>query len=402
MSDEEAVVEVNNTSPLREITVPTFGGGPQQTQQTYTFKIPPSPPPPPAKRLSDDKINALSGAIAGVAAGIIVCPLDVAKTRLQAQGGLFSSPLHSSYKYRGMLGTLKTIVSEEGILGLYRGLTPIVVGYIPTWTIYFLIYEKAKAAISTYQNARPRQLRSNENLGKRSTPKSDISSNKTNGDSSQHDTTTIDIYRDSDIDGWDHDTQVTSEQTALQHIAAAVTAGAVSTLVSNPIWVVKTRLMSQRHYKNTLDAVRTMYRTEGIKVFYTGLGPAFLGLVHVAVQFPLYEKFKSLFPAPATPSQILAASFFSKIVASSLTYPHEVIRTRNQIHLSSRKYYGIVHTVETILREEGWRAFYAGLGTNLVRAVPSSAITLLTYELVSTKLKVMRDSKDTQDIQTSF
>lgn len=340
MSDEEAVVEVNAVSVPASIDLPS---------ESFI-----------GHRLSDDQINAISGAFAGVAAGIVVCPLDVAKTRLQAQGGLSSS--HAAYKYRGMFGTLRTIVYEEGFRGLYRGLTPIIVGYIPTWTIYFLIYEKTKAAIS----------------------RSTLYGHQSN---SKH----IKIEKlEADQREAEQIAPPASNLSALQHISAAVTAGAVSTLVTNPIWVVKTRLMSQRHYKNTLDAVKTMYLTEGVKVFYRGLGPAYLGLLHVAIQFPLYERFKALFPSPATPVQILTASFFSKIIASSLTYPHEVIRTRNQIHLHSKKYHGIIHTVKTILREEGWRAFYAGLGTNLVRAVPSSAITLLTYELVSTRLKTHR------------
>ncbi len=37
-------------------------------------------------------------------------------------------------------------------------------------------------------------------------------------------------------------------------------------------------------------------------------------------------------------------------------------------------------TCRTILREEGWRAFYAGMGTNMMRAVPAATVTMLTYE----------------------
>jgi solute carrier family 25 folate transporter 32 len=51
------------------------------------------------------------------------------------------------------------------------------------------------------------------------------------------------------------------------------------------------------------------------------------------------------------------------------------------------KYSGIVSTARVILAEEGWRAFYAGLGTNMIRAVPSSVVTLATYELASHYLK---------------
>lgn len=179
-----------------------------------------------------------------------------------------------------------------------------------------------------------------------------------------------------------------------------------------------------------MDAARKMYTTEGILSFYSGLSPALLGLTHVAVQFPAYEYLKTKFtgrPMGAHPSQgqdekahwlgILSASILSKILASSATYPHEVIRTRLQTQRrpipgheymeglggvtpesaggpaqpaepqrSVPKYRGIAQTFRTILKEEGWRAFYAGMGTNMMRAVPAATVTMLTYEYVMKQL----------------
>jgi solute carrier family 25 folate transporter 32 len=42
----------------------------------------------------------------------------------------------------------------------------------------------------------------------------------------------------------------------------------------------------------------------------------------------------------------------------------------------------VLDTCRTILREEGWRAFYNGMGTNMIRAVPAAMTTMLTYESV--------------------
>lgn len=232
---------------------------------------------------------------------------------------------------------------------------------------------------------------------------------------------------------------------------SSIVAGGSSTIVTNPIWVIKTRLMSQSnvgphysndfpktgstptarptlttpwHYRSTIDAARKMYTSEGIASFYSGLTPALLGLSHVAVQFPTYEYLKTKFTgqgmgeAPANGESAhwmgtLSASVLSKILASTATYPHEVIRTRLQTQrrpvageqflqgmgISGQpspkaltpKYRGVVMTFRTILREEGWRAFYAGLGTNMTRAVPAGTVTMLTYEFVMTKLYQARE-----------
>lgn len=220
---------------------------------------------------------------------------------------------------------------------------------------------------------------------------------------------------------------------------SSLTAGACSTIITNPIWVIKTRLMSQGsgaasdgfrapwHYTSTIDAARKMYRSEGMRVFYSGLTPALLGLTHVAVQFPLYEYFKMKFtgygmgehPEGDNSSHwmgISAATFLSKVCASTATYPHEVLRTRLQTQRrgspphsdegisfrgggehhqarslppggsssdgmpNSPRYRGVIKTCKIILQEEGWRAFYAGIGTNLIRAVPAAMTTMLTYE----------------------
>jgi hypothetical protein len=55
---------------------------------------------------------------------------------------------------------------------------------------------------------------------------------------------------------------------------------------------IQTQTWDEPRYLHTLDAARTIYRSEGIKAFYRGLLPSLLGIAHVAVQFPLYEQLK--------------------------------------------------------------------------------------------------------------
>ena len=98
-------------------------------------------------RIPDFYIAPFCGASAGVASGIVTCPLDVIKTKLQAQGGFArrgGQTVDSKALYRGMLGTGKAIFREDGIRGLYQGLGPMLLGYLPTWAVYLAVYDRSR------------------------------------------------------------------------------------------------------------------------------------------------------------------------------------------------------------------------------------------------------------------
>jgi solute carrier family 25 (mitochondrial folate transporter), member 32 len=101
---------------------------------------------------SNSSFNAIAGAVGGVASGIVSCPLDVIKTKLQAQGGFRShtspSGTSGSVVYKGMLGTARVIWRDEGFRGMYRGLGPLILGYLPTWAVWFTVYGKSKDYLS--------------------------------------------------------------------------------------------------------------------------------------------------------------------------------------------------------------------------------------------------------------
>lgn len=96
--------------------------------------------------LPNSSVNAACGAVAGIASGIVTCPLDVIKTRLQAQGSW--RPRHqgraSRVVYQGLLGTARVIWSQDGVRGMYRGLGPMLLGYVPTWAVYMSVYDWSK------------------------------------------------------------------------------------------------------------------------------------------------------------------------------------------------------------------------------------------------------------------
>ncbi|CDO71688.1 hypothetical protein BN946_scf184915.g32 [Trametes cinnabarina] len=305
----------------------------------------------------------IAGAGGGLVASIATCPLDVIKTKLQAQRAV-----NPQEGYLGVVATVKDIVKHDGLRGLYRGLGPTILGYLPTWAIYFAVYDGIK-----------------RHFGER--PPGDVESIRR-------------VYPAAQAKGYQ---PLAREHPWTLHILSAMAAGATSTICTNPLWVIKTRFMTQPRnevrYKHTLDAALTIYRTEGGRAFFRGLLPSLLGITHVAVQFPLYEHLKRAasrgHPETLTPGQILACSAVAKMTASIATYPHEVVRTRLQtqkrplvtagteaVDAPPRSHAGIVRTVKHMLAHEGWRALYRGLSVNLVRTVPNSAVTMLTYEMI--------------------
>ncbi|CAK9780296.1 unnamed protein product [Cutaneotrichosporon oleaginosum] len=183
--------------------------------------------------------SMVAGAGAGLVSSIATCPLDVVKTTLQAQ-----SVARGDKGYEGVTKTIIRIYRQSGLRGFYRGLGPTIGGYLPTWGIYFTVYDFIKDRLRRVPLA--------------------------------------------------------VAHPDMSHVVAAMTAGATGTILTNPLWVVKTRFMAQailpptaKRYRNTVQAFYTIYKNEGIRAFYKGLLPSLFGVSHVAVQFGLYEKSKS-------------------------------------------------------------------------------------------------------------
>lgn len=242
----------------------------------------------------------------------------------------------------GIINAFTTIYREEGVRGLYRGVTPNSVGAATSWGLYFFIYNSIKATIQRGDLQKP----------------------------------------------------LSPEM----HLLAASQAGAMTLVVTNPIWVVKTRMCLQYNYPKSLgiekysglvDALVKIFKKEGIKGYYRGFVPGLFGVSHGAVQFMTYEECKNrynkFYNRPITQklgtSEYLLFAAFSKIIAAMTTYPYQVIRARLQNQLYS--YNGIQHCISQIWKYEGWKGFYKGLVPNLLRVTPATMITFLTYENMS-------------------
>jgi len=292
--------------------------------------------------------KSLDEAIAGIGAGMVstltLHPLETVKTRLQVHDGNLIS-----LKHNGTFRTIVDIIKADGCKGLYQGLSPNLIGNTVSWGIYFWIYSMKKDQYSKKNNG--------ERLSK------------------------------------------------TQHMIASSQAGLITQVSTTPIWLIKTRMCVQtpndpERYKSILDAAKKIYRHEGIRGFYKGMLPTLIGTSHGAIQFMTYEEMKILYknryPEMDNPDAIsyiiMAAS--SKIFATLVTYPYQVVRARLQTQRNNEFYNGCIDVIKKIYIREGFTGYYKGMFTNVFRVLPNTCVTFLVYETLSRCFSKKNKSED--------
>jgi hypothetical protein len=247
-------------------------------------------------------------------AATLTAPLDVLKTRLQsdfyqaqlAQSRLSKgisphahlSPVRSGLlHFRETFQILGSVHRVEGWRALFKGLGPNLIGVVPARSINFFVVGNGKRIIADYGN---------------------------NG-----------------------------EESAWVVLCAAALAGIVTSTVTNPIWLIKTRLqldknivektggVAVRRYRNSWDCIKQVVRQEGIRGLYKGMSASYLGVTESTLQWVLYEQMKkslakreerivlsgrpkNLWDRTVEWTGNVGAAGGAKLVAALATYPHEV------------------------------------------------------------------------------
>lgn len=284
--------------------------------------------------------NILLGGLAGGIGAAAVYPIDLVKTRMQNQRvGVDGSRL-----YANGLDCFRQVIRNEGLVGLYSGLGPQLLGVAP---------EKAiKLATNDFVRGHLR------------------------------------------IDPEDFWGSIGLE------ILAGSAGGASQVVFTNPLEITKIRLQVQGELiksgvRSEPQSFFSIVHELGFRGLYKGSAACFLrDIPFSAIYFPLYANVKSMLqesnprdgytnePGDLSFTQILLAGSLAGAPSAFLTTPADVIKTRLQVKPTKGQtvYTGLFDCFRKVLREEGIKAFYKGSLARVMRSSPQFGITLLAYE----------------------
>jgi hypothetical protein len=155
------------------------------------------------------------------------------------------------------------------------------------------------------------------------------------------------------------------------------------------------------YYTGVVDALVKIGRTEGLAGLYRGYVPSLLLTSNPAIQFMVYEQLSILFtrsrarslgrlPANTQLSswEYLLLGALAKAVATVITYPYQVLKSRQQADRSEEDgHRSLVAVARGIFEAEGLGAFTQGMGAKLVQTCLTAAVTFATYEKILTFVK---------------
>lgn len=294
------------------------------------------------------KHEFVSGFVAGSLTSMIVHPFDLVKLRLQLNAAKGTTTWWTTVK-----GILATTESGGGggpvvnrFLQLYRGVSINVMGNSIAWALYFGLYRTFKDKL---------------------------------------------IPIDGSNDG------PASSPNPLLYLASGTLAGISTSVLTNPIWILKTRIMSQNkiggdvNYSTVISSLRHVVDQHGWQLFKIGITPAILGVSQGGLYFMIYDTLKNHYKMKEnnnglfSTSQVVSTSSISKMVSMSLIYPLHLLKSNQQSieASSSKEYQSMRKLIPFIIRQNGVQGLYKGLLTNLFKSVPSTCITFYIYETVN-------------------
>ncbi|XP_033063652.1 mitochondrial uncoupling protein 2 isoform X2 [Trachypithecus francoisi] len=224
-------------------------------------------------------VKFLGAGTAACIADLITFPLDTAKVRLQIQGES-QGPVRAtaSAQYRGVLGTILTMVRTEGPRSLYNGLVAGLQRQMSFASVRIGLYDSVKQFYTKGSE------RTSPNVAR-------------NAIVNCAELVTYDLIKDALLTA----NLMTDDLPC--HFTSAFGAGFCTTVIASPVDVVKTRYMNSAlgQYSSAGHCALTMLQKEGPRAFYKGFMPSFLRLGSWnVVMFVTYEQLKRALMAACT------------------------------------------------------------------------------------------------------
>jgi len=301
----------------------------------------------------------ICGGIAACIAVTVSNPAEVAKTRLQLQGELAKSGTEKVYK--NAIDVLSKTWKNEGIRGLQRGLGPAYAYQILLNGSRLGFYEPFRRNLNKFIGRPP------------------------------------------------------GDQLPVTSVIAGASSGAVGASLGNPLFLIKARMQAyspalpvgaQHYYKNSFDALSTIFRAEKFRGLIRGMDAAILRTsMGSSVQLPSYNFTKNLLvkhdvlPANSTWT-FLASSTISGICVCIVMQPADTALTRvyNQPTTLSPSgkvigtlYKNPIDCLWKTFKAEGVSGWYKGSTAHFLRIAPHTIITLTANDLIINLYKKLRD-----------
>lgn len=302
--------------------------------------------------------KAMCGGIAGMIAKTVTNPLERIKMLSQTgEHGL------SNTRKQSIMSLYRNIIRNEGVLGLWAGNGANLLRVFP-----------AKAVVFSCNDAY-------RNILRKYTAKTSIT------------TTTS--------------SNTTNQQPLPGHLEflAGGLAGMTATTVTYPLDLARGRISgklkgkdtSTRHYKGIINTIVITMREEGFKALYKGVTPTVLGAMpYEGIKFGTVGILEKTFPWKATfnehgesnkPSVFRKVAFGAAggIMAGLITYPNDTVRRMLQLQGSrgtTETYSGYWDCVRKVCKKHGVGRLYHGVGINIIRMAPNTAVQFGSYELL--------------------
>ncbi|XP_059819921.1 mitochondrial uncoupling protein 2-like [Hypanus sabinus] len=292
-------------------------------------------------------VKFLSAGTAACIADLFTFPLDTAKVRLQIQGESMSAAETSTFRYRGVFGTMATMVRNEGPRSLYSGL---VAGLQRQMSF-------ASVRIGLYDSVKQFYTKGSEHVG--------IGS----------------------------------------RLLAGCTTGAMAVAFAQPTDVVKVRFQAQasisgpnRRYNGTIEAYKTIAKEEGIRGLWKGTLPNIARNAIVnCTELVTYDLIKDLLikkglltdNLPCHFSSAIGAGFCTTLIAS----PVDVVKTR-YMNSAPGQYNSALNCAVTMFTKEGFTAFYKGFMPSFLRLGSWNIVMFITYEQLKRAMMVATLSRE--------